>query len=75
MKSIQLAERIGALCEGGDVELSQVASFAAATPHSLVFVEHPRYLEAALASAAGAVIVSNDVPSAGRSPQSSAPLP
>ncbi len=62
MKSIELAERIGAICEGGDVELSQVAGFAAATPHSLVFVEHPRYLEPALASAAGAVIVSHDVP-------------
>ncbi len=61
MKSIELAQRIGALCEGGDVELTQVASFAAATPHSLVFVEHPRYLEPALASAAAAVIVSIDV--------------
>jgi UDP-3-O-[3-hydroxymyristoyl] glucosamine N-acyltransferase len=62
MKSIELAERIGALCEGGDVELEQVAGFASATPHSLVFVEHSRYLQPALASAAGAVIVSKDVP-------------
>jgi UDP-3-O-[3-hydroxymyristoyl] glucosamine N-acyltransferase len=61
MKSIELAERIGALCEGGDVELEQVAGFAAATPHSLVFVEHPRYLQPALDSAAGAVIVSKDI--------------
>ncbi|MGC2209533.1 MAG: UDP-3-O-(3-hydroxymyristoyl)glucosamine N-acyltransferase [Candidatus Korobacteraceae bacterium] len=60
MKSIELAQRIGALCEGGDVELTQVASFAAATSHSLIFVEHPRYLEPALASAAGAAIVSTD---------------
>ena len=60
MRSIELAQRIGAVCEGGDVELSQVASFAAATPHSLVFVEHPRYLQPALASAAGAVILDAD---------------
>jgi UDP-3-O-[3-hydroxymyristoyl] glucosamine N-acyltransferase len=65
MKSIELAQRIGALCEGGDVELTQVASFAAATPHSLVFVEHPRYLEPALASAAGAVLVPANAPPAG----------
>ncbi len=62
MNSIELAERIGALCEGGDVELTQVASFAAATPNSLVFVEHPRYLQPALASAAGAVIIPDHVP-------------
>jgi UDP-3-O-[3-hydroxymyristoyl] glucosamine N-acyltransferase len=62
MKSIELAERIGALCEGGDVELVQVSSFAAATSHSLVFVEHPRYLQPALASAAGAVIIPSEVP-------------
>jgi UDP-3-O-[3-hydroxymyristoyl] glucosamine N-acyltransferase len=60
MRSIELAERIGAVCEGGDVELCQVASFAAATPQSLVFVEHLRYLQPALASAAGAVIVPAD---------------
>jgi UDP-3-O-[3-hydroxymyristoyl] glucosamine N-acyltransferase len=64
MKSIELAQRIGACCEGGDVELIQVASFAAATPHCLVFVEHPRYLQPALDSGAGAVIVSTDAPPA-----------
>ena len=30
MRSIELAERIGAVCEGGDVEVSWVASFAGA---------------------------------------------
>jgi UDP-3-O-[3-hydroxymyristoyl] glucosamine N-acyltransferase len=57
MKSSELAERIGAVCEGGDVEVSGVASFAGATAQSLVFVEHPRFLQAALASSAAAVIV------------------
>jgi UDP-3-O-[3-hydroxymyristoyl] glucosamine N-acyltransferase len=57
MRSVELAKRIDAVCEGGDVELNQVSSFAASTPHSLVFVEQPRYLQAALASQAGAVIV------------------
>jgi UDP-3-O-[3-hydroxymyristoyl] glucosamine N-acyltransferase len=42
------------------VELTEVASFAAADAHSLVFVEHPRYLEAALESHAGAVIIPAD---------------
>ena len=57
MKSSELAERIGAVCEGGDVEVSGVASFAAATAQSLVFVEHARFLQAALDSLAAAVIV------------------
>jgi UDP-3-O-[3-hydroxymyristoyl] glucosamine N-acyltransferase len=57
MKSSELARRIGAVCEGPEVELEQVSSFAGATPRSVVFVEHQRYLQAALASAAGAVIV------------------
>jgi len=52
-----LAGRIGAVCEGGDVELNWIASFAGATEQSLVFVEHERFLEGALASAAGAMIV------------------
>jgi UDP-3-O-[3-hydroxymyristoyl] glucosamine N-acyltransferase len=57
MRSIELAERIGAACEGGDVELSWIASIAAASEQSLVFVEHVRFLEAALASPARAMIV------------------
>jgi UDP-3-O-[3-hydroxymyristoyl] glucosamine N-acyltransferase len=60
MKTIELAERIGAVCEGGDVEVSRVASFAGAGAESLVFVEHARFLEAALASAAAAVIVPDE---------------
>ena len=39
------------------MELKQVSSFADAASHSVVFVEHERYLQAALTSAAGAVIV------------------
>jgi UDP-3-O-[3-hydroxymyristoyl] glucosamine N-acyltransferase len=57
MRSIELAGRIGAVCEGGDVEVSWVASFASAGEQSLVFVEHVRFLEAALASGAAAAIV------------------
>jgi UDP-3-O-[3-hydroxymyristoyl] glucosamine N-acyltransferase len=66
MKITELAERIGAVCEGGEaagsVEITAVAGFSLAGPHSLVFVEHPRHLESALASAAGAVIVPDKVP-------------
>jgi UDP-3-O-[3-hydroxymyristoyl] glucosamine N-acyltransferase len=57
MRSIELAERIGASCEGGDVVLSGVAGFAEATKQSVVFVEHSRYMDGALACGAGAVIV------------------
>jgi UDP-3-O-[3-hydroxymyristoyl] glucosamine N-acyltransferase len=57
MRTIALAERIGAVCEGGDIEVSWISSFAGATPQSVVFVEQARYLEAALASGAGAVII------------------
>jgi UDP-3-O-[3-hydroxymyristoyl] glucosamine N-acyltransferase len=57
MRSTHLANRIGAVCEGPDVELASVSSFNAALGHSLVFVEHPRFLDAALQSRAGAVII------------------
>ena len=57
MKSSELAIRIGAASEGPEVELTQVSSFGGATPQSVVFVEHERYAQVALASAAGAVIV------------------
>ncbi len=57
MRSIELAERIGAVCEGGDVEVNGVASFASANAQSLVFVEEERFLRAALDSKAAAVIV------------------
>jgi UDP-3-O-[3-hydroxymyristoyl] glucosamine N-acyltransferase len=60
MRTIELAERIGAVCEGGDVEVSRVASFAGAGAESLVFVEHARFLKAALECAAAAVIVPDD---------------
>jgi len=62
MRLIDLAERIGAVCEccgadGNELEVQGVASFGAAASHSVVFVEHVRYLEAALACGAGAVVV------------------
>ncbi|HVJ04982.1 MAG TPA: UDP-3-O-(3-hydroxymyristoyl)glucosamine N-acyltransferase [Candidatus Saccharimonadales bacterium] len=60
MRSIELAKRIGAVCEGSDVELIQVASFGSAMEQSLVFVEHARFLDSALNCAAGAVIVAAD---------------
>jgi UDP-3-O-[3-hydroxymyristoyl] glucosamine N-acyltransferase len=64
MKSSELAQRIGAVCEGGDVEVSGVSSFGAATPQSLVFVEHLRFLQAALDSKAAAVIIPAETASA-----------
>jgi UDP-3-O-[3-hydroxymyristoyl] glucosamine N-acyltransferase len=71
MRTIDLAERIGATCEGGDVEKNRaevyaVSGFAAANAQSVVFVDRPRFLEAALACDAGAVIVSEaeEVPEA-----------
>ena len=61
MRLIDLAKRIGATCEGGlemtQREVSEVASFAGASSHSVVFVEQIRFLEAALACDAGAVIL------------------
>jgi len=60
MRSTELAERIGASCEGGDVELSEVASFTEAAAQSVVFVEHSRFLSGALASGAGGIIVPVD---------------
>lgn len=57
MRSIELAERICAACDGGDVEVSGVASFAGAGAQSLVFVEQVRFLEAALGSRAAAAII------------------
>ena len=69
MKSSELAQRIGAVCEGPDVELQQVSSFGSATPQSVVFVEHERYLPPALASAAGAVIVPAEAIEGGESVQ------
>jgi UDP-3-O-[3-hydroxymyristoyl] glucosamine N-acyltransferase len=65
MKILILAERIGAACyvdEGAEsAEVTEVASYSLAGPCSLVFAEHPRYLEAALASSAAAVIVPEGV--------------
>jgi UDP-3-O-[3-hydroxymyristoyl] glucosamine N-acyltransferase len=60
MRATELAQRIGAVCQGGDVELNQVSGFGGATAHSVVFVEQGRYLQAALACAAAAVIVPDD---------------
>jgi UDP-3-O-[3-hydroxymyristoyl] glucosamine N-acyltransferase len=57
MRTIELAKRIGAACEGSDVEVSWVSSFAAASEQSLVFVESPHFLDAALQCGAVAVIV------------------
>lgn len=57
MKSTELAERIRATHEGAEAEVSSVAAFGAATAASVVFAEQMKYLEAALASEAGAVIV------------------
>jgi len=64
MRSTELAERIGAACEGGDVEVSGVASFAGATAKSLVFAEHERFVQAALECEAAAVIVPAEAGSA-----------
>jgi UDP-3-O-[3-hydroxymyristoyl] glucosamine N-acyltransferase len=66
MRSIELAERIGAACEGGEVEVNQVSSFAGASQQSVVFVEKAELLAAALESRAGAVIVPAEVEIADR---------
>jgi len=62
---MELAERIGAACEGDEdaarAEITEVASYSLAGPCSLVFAEHARFLEAALASSAGALIVPESV--------------
>jgi UDP-3-O-[3-hydroxymyristoyl] glucosamine N-acyltransferase len=60
MRTIELAERIGAAFEGSDVDVSWVSSFSGAGAESLVFVENARFLDAALACAAAAVIVPAD---------------
>jgi len=64
MRATELAQRIGALCEAGagpdQVDVTEVASFGNATASSVVFVEEPRYAAAALASAAGIVILPLD---------------
>lgn len=60
MRTSELAERIGVVREGGDVEVSGVSSFIGATPQSLVFVEQSRFLDGALASAAAAAIIPAD---------------
>jgi UDP-3-O-[3-hydroxymyristoyl] glucosamine N-acyltransferase len=61
MKISELAERIGARLESGassaDGEVSEVTSFAQARAQSVVFVEQQRFLEAAVISDAGAVIL------------------
>ena len=57
MKASELAERIGAVCEGGEREVCEVASFGGAGEQSVVFVEQSGRLGAALESRAGAVIV------------------
>lgn len=64
MKLSAIAEALGAhLRSGGaDPEITGVASAAAATPDALVFAEDAQSLHAALASCAGAVIVSEKLP-------------
>jgi UDP-3-O-[3-hydroxymyristoyl] glucosamine N-acyltransferase len=53
----QIADAIGARLEGdASVEVTRVASIAAAGSGHLVFVEDPKHLDSALKSAAGAVI-------------------
>jgi UDP-3-O-[3-hydroxymyristoyl] glucosamine N-acyltransferase len=61
MRTIELAKRIGAICEGGDIEVGWVSSFGAASEQSLVFVEQSRFLDAAMECGAGAAIISSDI--------------
>jgi UDP-3-O-[3-hydroxymyristoyl] glucosamine N-acyltransferase len=66
MRLNDLAERIGATCESGGVDANQVevnavASFGSSAAQSLVFVEHVRFLDMALACSATAVIVPAEV--------------
>src|SRR5262245_40569692 len=55
----ELADRLGArliAAEGDGVTISGVASLGGATTADLIFVDHVRFLDEALASRAGAVI-------------------
>lgn len=58
MRLQELALALGATLLGnGEAEIEGIASIATATARHLIFVEDAKYLEAALASGAGAVIV------------------
>jgi UDP-3-O-[3-hydroxymyristoyl] glucosamine N-acyltransferase len=58
MRLQELALALGAnLIGSGDAEVDDVASIAATNNRQIIFVEDAKYLEAALASEAGAVIV------------------
>jgi UDP-3-O-[3-hydroxymyristoyl] glucosamine N-acyltransferase len=56
MKLHELARTLRVRALGGDVEITGIASLGSAGPHDLVFVEDAKYLPAALASAAGALV-------------------
>jgi UDP-3-O-[3-hydroxymyristoyl] glucosamine N-acyltransferase len=56
MKLSEVAKRVGGRVVGSDVEVGGIASIESATERDLVFVENEKHLEAALKSAAAAVI-------------------
>ncbi len=58
MRLQQIAEWAGVKLQGnGNLELTGVAAFDGATPSDVVFVEDPKYAEAAARCGAGAVII------------------
>jgi UDP-3-O-[3-hydroxymyristoyl] glucosamine N-acyltransferase len=56
MKLSALAQKLGAQLIGHDAEVTGVASVKSATTSDLTFVDDPKHLASALASAAGAII-------------------
>ncbi len=69
MKLHELGKALGAHLIGDQVEITGLASLGSAGPQDLVFVEDQKYLAAAMASAAGAVIAGEfAATAAGRKP-------
>jgi UDP-3-O-[3-hydroxymyristoyl] glucosamine N-acyltransferase len=63
MKLAELAERLGAECQGNpDVEISGVTGIEEAGPEHVTFVANPKYAGLAKKTSAGAVLVAPDFP-------------
>jgi len=63
----ELAQFLGCTMEGdGSIEVSGVAAPASAGPSDLIYVDHPKYLEQAAASAAGCAVIAPGLALAGK---------
>ena len=56
MKLSYIAQQLGAIHTGGDLDVTGLASVTSAGPSDLIFVEDPKHLASALASKAGAIV-------------------